>query len=172
MFFLLVMMVVFCYQIYIAEIIQAGRTIEDALAAAELAAAVVDLQELGRTGKVCFQETETVHANFMYHLKNNLQMDTEGRSKMDILSVGPITIEDFRVYEVLENEVIEHRFGKSGKELQTNRWEKGLAVTPDGVVVMETSIYGKCRFYVRGMNDTTIMGEKEKTVDIKVTEKE
>lgn len=172
MFFMLIMILVFSYQIYLSEIIQAGRNVEDALAASELAAAVIDIKEFGRTGNVMFSEKEAVYASFLYHLRNNLQMDGEGRSKLSVLAAGPITVEDFRIYEVKGDVITEYQFDQSGRLIQKRDWTNEKVSTPNGTEIINTSLYGRCRFFVKGMNDTVIMGEKEKTVDIKMEEKE
>lgn len=170
MFFLLFVVVVFSYQLYLSEIIQAGRMVEDALTESELAAAVIDLQELGRTGQIRFSDLGTVYSNFTYHMRNNLELDAEGNSKHSLFAAGPIQIEDFRVYEVTDGGIREYDFDNQGKVKWQREWKVGEVTAPDGTGIEETSIYASCTFSVRGMNQSILLGKKEKTVDIKKIE--
>lgn len=166
MFFLLMVLVLAIYLVYLLSIVQIGATVEDALVASELSGALIDIERFGKTGEIMIEDTDRSYAFFYESLKNNLCLDVNGNSSMEELNCGPVSILDFRVYNVSGEEVFEIVYDGKGRKIGENTGRLGEMKTPDNKEIVSSTIYGKIGFYVKGMNSTVIYGEKEKTVDI------
>lgn len=140
--------------------------VEDALAAANLASAVIDLQEYGKTHRICIQEPEHAFEIFRESLCYNLQLDSFlNATNRDVLASG-VRILDYRIYNVAQDIVQVYVLDENGviKEYQTGIC--GSVFTPDGVCVETTTIYSKVSFEVKGIGEQIISANKEKSVDI------
>ncbi len=166
MFFLLMVLVLAVYLVYLLSIVQIGATVEDALVASELAGALIDIERFGKTDEIVIEDTDRSYAFFYESLKNNLRLDGMGNSSMEELNCGPVSVLDFRVYNVYGEEVSEIVYDGKGRKIGENLGRLGEMKTPDNKEIVSSTIYGKIGFYVKGMNSTVIYGEKEKTVDI------
>lgn len=164
LFQVLVVALLFGFRISQFMITAAG--VEDALTASNLASAVIDLEEYGRSHTIKIPDTEAAFWTFREALCYNLRLDENlNTSNTDFLA-APVEIKEYVVYNV-QGDVVEIwiRDGK-GQLLRQENGVKGMVFTPDMVCVETTTIYSRVGFWVEGLMGQVLYGEKEKSVDI------
>lgn len=166
MFLLLLVALVVMYESRLQAVRMAGDTVEDALAGALLAAAVIDVEKYGRTGEVCVADAVGAYGMFTDALRHNLQLTTSDYSTNDDLLYGKVELTDFRIYHVVGEDVTEQSVVVGSSLPPYVIGKKGEAKTPDGVTIENTTLYGKVSFHIKGLFYEELSGEKEKSVDI------
>lgn len=149
-----------------------GAYVEDALAASNLASALIDVEEYGKSRVICIEDPQVAFSLYKQALSVNLQLDEDGRSFQREMLEGPVEILSYMVYNVTGNQVEIFSFEQDGRVQEVNIGEIGQVFTPDGVCVETTTIYSRVKFGVKGMGQQYIQAEKEKSVDIKRDEDE
>lgn len=139
---------------------------EDALAASNLASAVIDVEEYGKTHKLWIPDGERAFEIFREALQINMGLDTELYSCNNELVTGKVQIEEYIVYNVNDSEIEIRVFDGDGELNTVTMGRKGEVFTPDGICVENTTIYSRIGFRVVGLAGHTIAGEKEKSIDI------
>lgn len=167
MFFLLMALVIGIYILYLFSIVQVGSMVEDSLVASGLACALVDVETLGKTGEIRIESPKQCYDRFIFHLKENLKLDDEGNSSYHALSMGPVTLLDFRIYNVQDTVVTEYVFDGNGNLLRQLDGSLGNMYTPDGKEIQSATVFAKIGFYVKGIHSSVVYGTKKQTVDIK-----
>lgn len=166
MFLLLVVVLITGFTSRVSVMQATGDYTEDALVGALLSAAIVDIQEYGKTGTIRIADERESYGLFTDSLRFNLKLEEGDYSSNEELIYGKVTILGFEIYNVIANEV-ERICIEESKEIYREVVGKcGEVRTPDGTVVENTTIYGKIGFYVKGMFDDSIYATKEKSVDI------
>ncbi len=172
MFFFLMVLIVALFQFKAYAYMVAGAYVEDALAASNLASALIDVEEYGRNHNVRIGDTQNSFRVYRDALHYNLALDGEGNSAREELLAGKVQIQEYIVYNVLEQEVQITAYDGEGNCLRQETAQPGSIQTPDGVLVEHTTIYSRVGFRVRGLLGRTIDAEKEKSVDIARSESE
>lgn len=166
MFFFLLVLLVALFQFKIYTYMAAGAYVEDAVAAADLASALIDVEEYGRTHSIQITDARRAFQIYRDALCYNLALDEAGYSSKTELLTGKVQIRQYIVYNVLENEVqITGYDGQGNCNLQESG-QPGSVWTPDGVLVAHTMIYSRVSFQVEGLSGRIVEAEKEKSVDI------
>lgn len=148
-----------------------GAYVEDALAASNLASALIDIEELGRTGCIRIKDKEKAYAIYKEALAINLQLDEDGRSFQKELLEGAVKVQEYIIYNVSNEDVEMTVFGEDGC-MEYIHWGKvGEVYTPDDVLVETVTIYSKISFAVKGFGNQYINVEKENSVDVKRNER-
>jgi len=151
----------------IAQFMVTGAYVEDALAASNLASALIDVEEFGKSRIIRIKEPIAAYECYKEALSQNLMLDEEGRSFQRQLLVGLIQVKAYIIYNV-EGEVVQIiSFTEGRNEPNISFQALGKVHTPDGVLVETTTIYSKVKFQVKGIGEMHIQAEKEKSVDIK-----
>lgn len=166
MFFFILVLSAATFQFKTQVYMTAGAYVEDALAASDLASALIDVEEYGKTHTIRIADTETAFQIYRDTLYYNLAMDEAGYSSKTELLTGEIQIRQYIVYNVSEGGVEITGYDGQGN---CNLHEIGLpgtVRTPDGTPVEHTTIYSRVGFRVMGLLGRTIEAEKEKSVDI------
>ncbi len=166
MFFFLLVLMMALFQFKVYTCMAAGAYVEDAVAAADLASALIDVEEYGRTHTIRITDTQNAFRTYRDALSYNLALDEAGYSGKTGLLTGKVQIRQYIVYNVRENEVEITGYDGMGT---CNLQESGLAgrvQTPDGVPVEHTTVYSRVSFQVEGLCGHLIEAEKEKSVDI------
>lgn len=139
--------------------------VEDALAASNLASALIDLEEYGKSHRVIIREPENAFGVFREALCQNLQLDEElNASDNDLIDVFGIS--EYRVYNVYDDVVEVYIINGKGVLQEQYSGRIGEIVTPDGVNVNSTTIYSKVSFETGGIAGFNIRAGKEKSIDI------
>lgn len=170
LFFLLIMVIVMYTQLQLASWRSTAVYLEDALAASNLASALIDVEEYGKTHKVKVSGEQQAFAVFEEAVKTNLGLDEQWECQNKGLITGPVEIVNYMIYNVDEGEVVSVRLGSSGEVLERRTGTLGSVRAPDGSLVEQTGIYSELRFKVKGFPGMEVEAHKGKLVDI-VSEK-
>lgn len=166
MFFFLTVLIVAMFQFKIYTVMTAGAYVEDALAASNLASALIDVREYGSSHILRIGDTGEAFRVYRDALRLNLALDEEGYSARAELLTGKVCIREYIVYNVLDGEIQIDVYDGEGNCLRQETARPGSVRTPDGIPVEHTTIYSRVSFQVMGLMGQVIDGEKEKSVDI------
>ena len=163
---MLVLLVVL-FQVKLLQYRTISAYVEDSLVAAELASAVVDIEEYGRTHRILVESPAAAFEKFKAALCYNLGLNEALESLGEEGLVGKVEILTYQIFNVNGDLVNVYFFGEDGALLRTESMALAQAYLPDGNRVETTSVYSKVGFFVVGLGGNRIYGTKEKTVDIK-----
>lgn len=166
MFFFLMVLLVAVFQFKSFTYMVSGAYVEDALAAADLASALIDVEEYGRTHNILITDTQRAFRIYRDALYYNLALDEEGYSGKTELLTGKVQLEEYIVYNVLGQEIQIISYDGQGNCLRRESAPPGTIRTPDGVPVEHTTVYSRIGFQVMGLQGNIIEAKKEKSVDI------
>lgn len=172
MFFFLLVLLGVLFQFKTGSYMAAGAFVEDALAASELASALIDVEEYGRTHEIRIADPAAAFAIYRDALQYNLALDEAGYSARTELLTGRVQIRQYIVYNVQGTEVQVTGYDGQGNCILQEKGVTGTVCTPEGMPVEHTTIYSRAGFQVDGLFDTVIEAEKEKSVDIARDESE
>lgn len=166
LFFLLMLGILMCTWVQLASWRATADYLEDALAASNLASALIDVEEYGKTHKVCIRDASAAFSVYREAVRENLQLDEAWECSNQGLISGPVEIVDYVIYNVDGNQVEAVRVVGSGQPAE--RWcgERGNLRTPNGVPVEYTGVYSEICFSVEGFLGVTVEARKGKFVDI------
>ena len=142
---------------------------EDALAASNLAAAVIDIEEYGISHTVRIASPEEAYGRYGVALQGNLGLDDNGYCANKDLITGPVRTARFIVYNVEGNNVEIFEMNTDGT-LQKRQSELGMIYTPGGEPVEATGIYSEIECGIDGMFGTHFTAKKGKLVEVYHTE--
>lgn len=165
-FSLIILGILFCTQLQLASWRESSRYLEDALAASNLAAALMDVEEYGRTHKVVIADAAEAYAIYCDALQGNLQLDANWQCGNKGLISGPVEIADFIVYNVSRDRVTASRVGRQGVVLEEWSGERGVLEAPDGTVVERTGIYSEIKFSIESFLGISVQAHKTNLADI------
>lgn len=158
-FFLLCQLQLLLYQ-------TVGGYVEDALAASNLASAVIDLEEYGLSHQIIIAEPEEAFHRYQTALKGNLNLGENWECRSPSMIAGVVEIRKYIIYNVREKDVDIYTYnGESGSWI----WEKerlGEVYSPDGIRIESTSIYSEIEFPVEIIKEIKTQARKGKLVDI------
>lgn len=166
LYLLLFILVIIIYVIQMYKLRIVSAMAEDALAASNLAAAVVDIKEYGITGNLIIESPSSAYMVYQETLKVNMSLDDNWMSiNSNSVISGQVEIVDFIIYNVRGSNVEIHSFGRNPYSLIM---ENGLGTVsaPDGKIIENTSIYSCITFQVDVAFDITVPAKKYKLVDI------
>ena len=166
LFWVLILSILLCSQLQIASWHTTGMYMEDALAASNLASALIDIREYGKTHKVHIPDVEQAYAIYLDALRENLQLDEQWECVNKGLISGSVEVVDYVIYNVDQNVVMASRVGQGGSVTEAWSGEKGVITAPDGSVVEHTGIYSEIAFPVHGFPGIAVQAHKGKLVDI------
>lgn len=184
LFMLVAILALIAYDLTMREAGEAQRLVEDGLMASTLASAVIDIEEFGKTNTL--KVRDDAYSIFEKSLKENLRLETvngflEPRNTSVI--AGPVIIEEYIVYNVKGNDIIEIRYinGVRPSEYKTISNGLGTQKTPNGKLIETATVYSKISLNVRNQylnnflnkddrKDEEIRVYKERSVDIKMND--
>lgn len=165
MYFVLIVFVMILFGFKVTQMMVVSSRVEDALAASNLASALIDLEEYGKSHRVIIREPENAFVVFREALCQNLQLDEElNASGSDLIDAFKIS--EYRVYNVYDDAVEVYIINEKGVLQEQYSGRIGEIVTPDGVTVNSTTIYSKVSFETDGIAGFNIQAGKEKSIDI------
>lgn len=165
LFFILFALVVIAsvLQIYTYHIIKEDT--EDALAASNLASAIIDIEEYGISHNVVIANPENAFSIYKDALKVNMSLDENLNCVNNSSISGKITIVEYIIYNVRGSNVEVYCFGENSYSY-TAIGGLGTVTAPNGQVIESTSIYSKISFKVKGIFNIYTEAKKEKLVDV------
>lgn len=166
LFFLLILAILMYTQLQLAAWSCASVYLEDALAASNLASALIDIEEYGKTEKVLIRDEQRAFEIYKEAVRTNLGLDTKWQCENQNLIAGPVEIVDYIIYNVDGNLVEIVRLEEDGEVVERKADTKGKVVAPDGTLVEHTGIYSALSFHVTGFPGMVIRAQKGKLVDI------
>ena len=137
---------------------------EDALAASNLASAVIDLEEYGISHTVRIEDPQAAYDRYCNALAGNLNLDGQMRGSENSVIQGKVVIENYTVYNVEDGVVYVHCFTPTGR----SNWEEllGRSKSPDGLLIEHTSVYSEISFPVEVVPGVEVTARKGKMADI------
>lgn len=148
--------------------LQFGTTalyMEDALAASNLASALIDVKEYGQSHTVKIADPERSYQVYLKALGENLNLDENGLCANQELIAGAVTVDLYMIYNVEGEEVTFLQVDKQGCH-DLGKGRLGEVYAPDGSLIEHTSIYSQLSFEVKGFGESTYTARKGKLVDI------
>lgn len=167
MFLIIFLIVMVTYFLQLSVLRTTKAAVEDALAASNLASAVIDIQEYGISHGLVIKDPEAAFSLYQEALKINLKLDENWESGNKAIISGRVEVVSYIIYNVRGADVEIFRFdseGSCGSELIEGGF--GIVTAPTGAVVESTSVYSRIRFPVRGALELEVTADKEKLVDI------
>lgn len=165
MYMFLFLLVLITYQIQIYQYDAVKIRTEDALAASNLASAVVDLEEYGITHNIIIEDPDTAYALYQEALKINMDLNSEWKSNYTSVITGPVQVVDYIIYNVHGSDIEIYSYGDNA---YTTVVKDGLGsvASPNNHLIESTSVYSKITFPVSGIFNIETTAVKEKLVDI------
>lgn len=165
LFFLLFLAVILCAALQMELYRTAALYLEDALAASNLASAVVDLEEYGISHQILIKDPEAAYERYRQALRGNLNLDDAWNGQAGSLIQGAVRIVDYRVYNVSGGDVSIYRYDGNGV-MTMESGILGSVAAPNGVLIESTSVYSEAAFRVRGLFGVEVEAHKGKLADI------
>lgn len=165
LFFLLFMAILLCAELQISIYRASSLYMEDALAASNLASAVIDIKEYGISHVVRIAEPVEAYNRYLRAVKENLQLNENWECSNSALISGQVTIVRYIVYNVENGNVTIFHVSDNGS-IHVEQGMLGSVVAPNGIPVETTGIYSEISFPVKGFWGTTVQAHKGKLVDI------
>lgn len=166
LFFLLILAIVLYTRLQLASWSFTAVYMEDALAASNLASAVIDLEEYGKTHKVRVEDEQEALSVYKEAIRTNLGLDEQWKCRNEGLITGPVEIVNYTIYNVDGKKIESIRMGIDGDVLERKTGTVGMVKAPDGSPVEYTGIYSEIKFSVKGFPGMTVEAQKGKLVDI------
>ncbi len=166
MYMVVFLLILLSVQLQMRIFMATSTYMEDALAASNLASAVIDVREYGRTHIVKIESPADAFELYRQALKQNLSLDDNWESSKKDLIYGQVEILKYEIYNVENDDITIYSYGTEGEYVRAVPNGLGSVYTPDGVLVESTSVYSKIGFPVKGIFGLVMDARKDKTVDI------
>ena len=166
MFWILLVVIVIFFGLKTTQFMVISAYVEDALAASNLASAVIDVKEYGKSHQIIIEDPMEAYGLFRASLCRNLQLDDYLYPYEDSLLTSKLQLAEYRIYNVNEEGVEVYIIGSAGVITDCFSGKKGEVFTPDGICVTATTVYSRVLFEVKGIGEQNIQAKKEKSVDI------
>lgn len=158
-----VLLILFCFRIRSARVEK--TYLEDGLASANLAAAVIDTDRYGETEELVITDTAGAYQTFQKALKTNLNLDDSFMPRDTYLMETPLKIQEFHIYNVEEDGITHVIYDSNGSKV-TQEMALGGAVTPNGKEIESTTVYSRIEFDVKGFLTQRNRLTLENSVDV------
>lgn len=163
------LMILFTLVILQIQVHQASSVfIEDALVASNLASAVINVEEYGISHQLQISDPKEACNLFKRALQANLSLNDQWVSQNSSLIFGLVTLDEYSIYEVRGNDIVQYTFPNGRPEnMYTTEYKGGVGnvEAADGTRIESTSVYSKISFQVKFFN-RVIDVYKQKCVDI------
>lgn len=160
----------FCALIQMDAVRSSAQYLEDALAASNLAAAVIDIEEYGISHRLQISDLQTARSRYETAVKGNLGLDDHWKCQNRSLISGPVKVVNFTVYNVNGNDVEINVFDENGI-LSRTQGSLGQVRAPNGAMVESTGIYSELSYRIKGFPGVEIEARKGMLADVKQTER-
>ena len=165
LFLILFLAILLSMQLQLAMYSASALYLEDALALSNLASAVIDVREYGRTHRVLIGDPVQAYDRYCSAIKENLGLDDRYEAANQKLISGQVRILNYTIYNVTGGRVLVWERNADG---QIQEWQGSLGEvrTPKGQIIEATSVYSEISFPVEGFLGITVTAEKSKLVDV------
>lgn len=165
LFFLLFLGILLCACMQVSAYRASSLYLEDALAASNLASAVIDLEEYGRTHVITVADPQEAYVRFCAAVQGNLQLNEAWECSNKALISGKVSVESYIVYNVKKDVVTVYEVKNNGG---VHSWQGSLGsvMAPNGKYVESTSIYSELAFPIEGLFGVMVNAHKGQLVDI------
>lgn len=139
--------------------------LEDALAASNLASAVIDVAEYGISHTILLSDPREAYERYLLAVRGNLNLNDEWEGSAGSLVQGPVSVVNYIVYNVRDDMVTVYCFDADGV---LSQWQEDLdnAKAPNNVSIVSTSVYSELRFEVIGFPGISVKAHKGVLADI------
>lgn len=165
LFLILFVAVILCVGIQIEIYRAASLYMEDALAASNLASALINVEEYGISHSIIINDPQSSFEIYKSALKENLGLNEEWESENKELFSGKIVIEKYIIYNVYGDNVEILKVDNEGNVSVESRGMKEAAA-PNGVPIEATGVYSEISFPIKGLFGITVNARKGKLVDV------
>ena len=172
LFFMLIVGILMYTRIQLAVWEATAVYLEDALAASNLAAALIDVEEYGKSHKMIIKDASVAYEIYREAVWENMQLNESWECANQAMISGPVEIVDFVIYNVDGNQVEAVRVDMDGQPVDQWSGVRGVLRAPNGVFVEYTGVYSEIRFQVKGFLGISAEAHKGKLVDIVSEERE
>lgn len=170
LWFMLFLGILLCVILQLEVFRASSQYLEDALAASNLAAAVIDVEEYGISHKLRIRNADEAYDWYRRAIRANLNLNDLWECENKGVISGPVSIENFTVYNVSGSEVEVCSYGRSGAAIH-RYGTLGLETAPNGVKVENTGIYSEISYQIKGVLGIEVTARKGKLVDVVKCEK-
>ncbi len=165
LFFIFFLAVLLCAELQISIYRSASMYLEDALAASNLASAVMDIEEYGTSHTARISSPTEAYERYKNAVKENLQLDDKWECANLALISGQVKIEKYIIYNV-EKEVVHIFVIEPNGNVSMSKGVLGKVKAPNGIEITNTSVYSEIAFPVKGLLGEIAQAYKGKLVDI------
>lgn len=166
LFMILFLAILLCGELQIEAYRASSQYLEDALAASNLASAVIDVEEYGISGLLQIKDPAQAFELYQEALKENLGLDEGWQCSNKGLISGSVKVKQYIVYNVRGKQVSVHALTMDG-EMEDSAGILGELRAPNGILIESTGIYSEISFPVEGFLGVSAQAHKGKLVDIK-----
>lgn len=165
LFLVLFLTILLCMQLQLALYRASALYLEDALALSNLASAVIDIQEYGRTHRVLITDPEQAYGRYCSAVRENLGLNDNYEAVNHKLISGHVEILNYTIYNVTGGKVMVWEQSADG---QIQEWQGNLGEvkTPKGQLIESTSVYSEITYPVEGFWGIMVTARKSKLVDV------
>ncbi len=167
LFAMLFLMVIGMAEFQLAACRASSDYLEDALAASDLASALIDVREYGTTHKLVIPDPEQAYETYRKALQTNLRLREDGTSELTGMISGPVSVVRYEIYNVDEEtgSVTVDSLQGSGFVRTTGRL--GAVKTPGGQTVQSTGVYSEVTYPLEGLFGMTVTARKGKLAEVR-----
>lgn len=165
LFLILFLGILLCAQLQVAAYRAASLYLEDALAASNLASAVIDLEEYGISHRVQIADPVRAYERYREALRGNLQLNDQWEGINTELISGGLTVERYIIYNVDKEGVEVYELDSTGS-VHTWQGAPGTVRAPNDLLIENTSVYSEISFPVEGSFGVRVQAHKGKLVDV------
>lgn len=139
--------------------------LEDALAASNLASAVISVEEYGVSHTILIENPQEAYTRYCTAVLGNLNLNEQWEGTNEGLISGKVKVEKYIIYNVQDNTVTVHSIDAGG-QLTSCQGSLGNVKAPNDIVITSTSVYSELSFPVKGILGVNVNAHKGKLVDI------
>ena len=165
LFLILFLGILLCGILQIDVFRASAAYLEDALAASNLASAVIDVEEYGISHSILIKDPDWAYAIYLSALQANLNLNEEWECPAKGLIGGKVSVPDYTVYNVKEDKVKIYHFDENG-QIFFSEGSLGSVYAPNGKLIESTSIYSEVTYPVKGIMGVEVQAHKSNLADI------
>lgn len=169
LFYLLFLGILLCGILQLDMFRASAVYLEDALAASNLASAVIDVEEYGISHSILIRDPREAYAIYLSALQGNLNLNGEWECPAKGLIGGKVIVLNYTVYNVKDDRVEIYHYDENG-QLSVLEGDMGNVYAPDGKLIESTGIYSEVTYPVRGIMGVEIQARKSNLADIVANE--
>lgn len=169
LFFMLFLGILLCGILQLDMFRASAAYLEDALAASNLASAVIDVEEYGISHSILIRNPEEAYEIYQSALRGNLNLSGEWECPAGGLIGRKVSVLNYTVYNVKEGMVEIYHYDEDG-QMSYSGGSVGSVYAPDGKLIESTSVYSEVTYPVKGIMGVEAQAHKSNLADIVANE--